>query len=163
MTDEVVVSDRAQVDVDNLPKFDGHVAIPAAEPLEAVYRHDETGDERTATVHGFTADRYALVLNEGLGRLVRARHAARQHETFEGIKPPRTTAGPTGIRGPFTPAPPGMIVVFSDGTTREPIRCFDSLGRPVLIDLEPTSRALYLAQEDEGILRIEGPADSAAG
>ncbi|WP_432845580.1 hypothetical protein ACQPXB_32720 [Amycolatopsis sp. CA-161197] len=112
---------------------------------------------------GFTADRYALVLSEGLGRLVKAFSAARKLETFEGVKSPRTTAGPTGIRGPFTPAPPGMIVVFSDGTTREPVRYFDVLGRPVLIDLDSKSRALYLAQEDEGIVRIEGPEGSSVG
>lgn len=158
MPDEVEIVDRVQVDVAELKSFEDYAAITTAAPLHAVYKHKKAGHQRTEPVLGFTADRAALVLDEATGRLVRARSAAGSSWTLEAVRPAHSIGGPTEARGPFTPAPPGMEAVFSDGS-REPIRYFDVYGRPVLIDREPTSRSLYLAQEDEGIAAIEGPAD----
>lgn len=107
MTDEVAIVDRVQVDVVDLKNFEDFAAIAAAEPLEAVYQHNTTGEHRRTPVHGFTADRDALVMEESIGRLIRATAAARTSEKFAGVRPPRTTAGATDLRGPFTPAPPG--------------------------------------------------------
>lgn len=51
--------------------------------------------------------------------------------------------------------------MFSD-ETRVPVIFYDVHGRPVIIDREERGHELYLASDDEGMVRIEGnsPGDS---
>jgi hypothetical protein len=63
---------------------------------------------------------------------------------------------PFAAVGPFTPAPAGMIAVFSGGR-RLPIVYYDVHGRPVCIDDGDKSRVLFtLDEDDEQLTRIEG-------
>lgn len=153
MTDEVTIIDRIEVDIDGLSKFDDHAALPPAEPLEAVFVNAKIHTRRTLTVHGFTAAGHPLVLDPVGHKLVRVWSAATQAERFERIQR-RATSTDSPV-GPFTPAPPGMVAVFDDGT-RDPVVFYDAHGRPVLIDREKKSRELYLITEDESLIAIEG-------
>lgn len=161
MTDEVTITDRIEVDTEGLSKFEDHAAIPAAEPLEAVFKDKKTHVHRKLTVHGFTAAGHALVLDTSRSghRLLRVWEAAQTGEVFQRIQRRSTT--PTAATGPFTPAPPGLYAVLGD-EIRVPVVFYDVGGRPVIIDADEQSRALYLASEDEGLVRIEGnpPDDS---
>lgn len=151
----MMIIDRVQVDVDDLKDFAAYAAIPATEPLEAMYQ--TTNRLVNHPVYGFTASGDPLVLDDDSGRLVRAWENLRSGHKFIGLrrrsKPPLT--------GPFTPAPPGMVAVFTDGHTA-PVVFYDVYGRAVLMG-EDETRELYLAEEDEALVRVDGgPRPSAA-
>lgn len=151
MIDEVSVIGRVDVDIDGLAKLGAHAALVPAEPVVAVYL-SRTGPqrERVATVHAFTADGAPLVL--GKRGLESAFSAAGPQETFDHLRPRSSGRGPAV--GPFTPAPPGLVAEFDDSS--QPILFFDRHGRPVLVDDDSLGRTLYLAEEDEALLRIAG-------
>lgn len=150
MTDEVSIIGRLDVGIDDgLDKLGAHAAIEPAEPVQAVYvGRDDQQRQRVAVVHAFTASGSPLVL--GRRGLVTAFSAAGPEENFDHVRARRPGPGPAV--GPFTPAPPGLVAEFGD--TSQPILFFDRHGRPVLIDNEPLGRALYLAEEDEQLVRI---------
>ena len=81
-----------------------------------------------------------------------AASAAGPQENFD-LKAP-TDRSPFGGRPVHTGPRPGLVAEFGDSS--QPILFFDRHGRPVLIDNEPLGRALYLAEEDEKLLRITG-------
>jgi hypothetical protein len=114
LSDEVVIVDRVQVDVEDLSKFENYAAIPVAEPMVVVYLHEPTKEHHTRAVHGFTADGHALVLSRNSYRLVRA-FAATGPAKSASVSV-RRTGRMSRARGPFTPAPPGMVAVFTDGS-----------------------------------------------
>jgi hypothetical protein len=119
--------------------------------VEAVYlRRTGQQRERVAAVHAFTADGAPLVL--GKRGLESAFSAAGPQETFDHLRPRLAGLGPAA--GPFTPAPPGLVAEFDDSV--QPVLFFGRHGRPVLVDNDPLGRALYLAEEDEALLRITG-------
>lgn len=149
MSEDITISDQVDVHVEGLRDFDHHVAIPAIAPLEAVFSH-RSGRVSTRKVHGFNALGVALVLNGTSSRLVSVHEATPRDGDFVGV---RERPSPAMI-GPFSPAPPGMTAVFTSGE-RLPVVYYDSLGRAVLIGEDP-HRGLYLAEEDEGLARIEG-------
>src|SRR5690349_13120151 len=99
MTDEIAIVDRVQVDIEDLDKFDHHAAIPASEPLHAVYVNS-AHSRRVRTVYGFTAHGHPLVLNHDGSRLVDPWSDPRPGEKFVGVQ----DADPP-LSGPFTPAP----------------------------------------------------------
>lgn len=155
-----MIVDRVVVDLEDLARLDDHAAIPAAEPLVALYRHTTTSVQRRLTVHGFTADGRALVLDSSSGRLVRTWEAAGDGERLVAVLP-RDRAHETPAVGPFTPAPPGLTAVFTGGR-QVPVLFYDLYGRPAVIDGEEKGRCLYLATEDEALERIVYHHDSAA-
>lgn len=154
--DEVSVIGRVDVDIDGLDKLgDDQAAVAPVEPVEAVYlRPGSPRYVRTAAVHAFTGDGTPLVL--GKRGLMRAGSAARSGEEFDHLR--AVAVGPgRGAAGPFTPAPPGLVAEFA--TSSQPILFFDRYGRPVLIDNDdedPQGRNLYLARNDEDLVRITG-------
>ncbi|ANY06941.1 hypothetical protein [Pseudonocardia sp. HH130630-07] len=129
---------------------DNHVAIAPAAPVEAVYRLRD-GREWSDPVHGFTYDGRALVAHSPSGSLIPATHPQKQ---FVGLR----ASLPSHPEGPFTPAPDGMVAHFRDGGVQQ-LRWYDRYGRPVLLDNQPTSRAFYLAADDENLQAIVGPQD----
>lgn len=160
MTDEVTIIDRVQVEVENLNKLDDHVAIPSAEHIEAIYQNTKTGMTRSARVHGFTADRRALVLAPTGASLTPVRQGAEPDEKFLRL---RTVDHDSEPRGPFTPAPPGLYALYGNGK-KTPIVYYDVYGRPVVIDAEKHSRQLSLALTDTDLAGIHGgpPGDTNA-
>lgn len=135
----MTITDRIEVDIEGLSKFDDHAAIPAAEPLEAVVKDKKTHVQRMLTVHGFTASGHALVLDPSSNHLVRVWEATQTGGVFQRIQ--RRTTTPTAATGPFTPAPPGLFAMFRD-ETRVPVVFYDVHGRPVIIDKEELSHEL---------------------
>jgi hypothetical protein len=144
----VAIVDRVQVDVEGIPEFGHHAAIPAAEPLDVVIRDKKTKREHAQAVYGFTADGRPLVLDRQRAKLVpvssiltadqSARIEARSAQRFDAV-------------GPFTPAPTGMVALFSDGR-RLPIVYYDIHGRAVCMEDGNKSRELFtLDEDDEGL------------
>lgn len=86
-------------------------------------------------------------------RLLRVWDATHTGEVFQRIQ--CRSAAPTAATGPFTPAPPGLYAVLGY-EIRVPVAFYDVRGRPVIIDADEQSRALHLARDDEGLVRIEG-------
>ena len=151
MTDDVTIPSKVEVDIDNLDRFDDHVAIAPAEPLEVVYRNDKTFRSRTATVHGFTAAGEPLVLDDNARKLVVARHSEHANETIDRVRTLEATDEP---RGPFSPAPPGLVAVYRDGS-RAPVVFYDVYGRAVTVDFDDQVRQLMLPEHDEEVVRFE--------
>lgn len=156
MAQEIDIVDRVSVDVNGLGELDKRVAIAPATPLVVFYRNRSTQTFRRATVHGFNGSGEPLVVDGN--RLIRAVAAARPDETVDSIRP----EGPTDRRdghpvGPFTPAPAGMTAVFSDATL--PVAFYDVYGRACAIDRDPGARSLFVLEDDEGLVRIDGPSE----
>lgn len=151
MTDDVTVSNKVEVGIDNLDRFDDHVAVAPAEPLEAVYYNEKTSHHRTATVHGFTAAGQPLVLDSIAHKLVPVHQGAHINETVQNIRTLTLTDEP---RGPFTPAPTGLVVVYHDGS-RAPVVFYDVYGRAVTVDFDDQVRRLMLPERDDGMVRFE--------
>ena len=153
MTDEIVIVDRVQVDIGELGEFAHefaqHAAIPVSEPLQAVYVN-RGGSRRVCTVYGFTANGQPLVLNDDGTRLVTVWGLKSVQQQFLGVQRPDNPP----LTGPFTPAPAGLVAVFQDGR-KVPVVFYDVHGRAVLLG-EDDHRNLYLAEEDEALVRIEG-------
>jgi hypothetical protein len=129
------------------------VAIPTIEPLEVVIYDKETKGQYRRPVYGFTAAGQPPVLDKQAASLTSVGAILKPGETAR-IQT-RDTRPFTAV-GPFTPAPAGMIAVFSDGR-RLPVVYYDVHGRPVCIDEGERSRVLFVLDEDDEILvRIEG-------
>lgn len=153
MTQEVALVDR--VTVDGLDNLGEHVAIAATVPLKVSLLNRSTKAFRSLDVHGFTASGQPLVLNGT--RLVQAFRATEPDETVHNVYPVAAGGGdPTDPVGPFTPAPAGMTAVLSDGN-QLPVVYYDVHGRACAIDREPISRALFVLEEDDGLVRIDLP------
>lgn len=152
--DEIAIVDRVPVNIEGMPEFSHHVAIPAVEPLDVLIFNDANKTTvRRLPVYGFTADGNPLVLDPREARLVSANAILAAGER---ARITQRYVAPYAAVGPFTPAPGGMIAVFSDGR-RLPILYYDVHGRAVCADNDARSRTLFvLDDEDEEPIRIEG-------
>jgi hypothetical protein len=143
----------SQVDVDGIPEFGHHAAIPAVEPLEVAIYDKKTKGQYRRTVYGFTAAGQPLVLDKQGGAVVPVGAILKPGETAHIQK--RDTRPYTAV-GPFTSAPAGMTAVFSDGR-RLPVVYYDVHGRPTCIyDGEKSRVLIALDEDDEELVRIEG-------
>jgi hypothetical protein len=143
----MTIVDRVVVALENLSRLDDHAAIPPAEPPLAPSQHITTNAHRPLAVHGFTADGHALVLDPTAGRPVHVGEAAGEGERFVGAIP-RDDPPEISAIGPYTPAPPGLTVVFAD-RTRVPVVFSDLHGRPVVVEAEEKARCLVTVDEDQ--------------
>jgi hypothetical protein len=99
-------------------------------------------------IYAFSAEGHPLVL--GLDdTLVRA-DVAQTKLPYAGI---HTPFGPP-LAGPFTPAPAGLVAVFTDGRER-PVLFYDIHGRAVLMDTDDVTCDLVLAETATGLQRVE--------
>ncbi|GLZ30884.1 hypothetical protein Lesp02_30730 [Lentzea sp. NBRC 105346] len=135
------MSDNYEVPRDERP------AVAAPPDLHARYE-TEAGAYGTLRIYAFSEDGYPLVL--GLDdRLVRP-EVAQTKMSYVGIHTPH---GPP-LAGPFTPAPVGLVAVFSDGR-EQPVLFYDVHGRAVLMDPDDVTCDLVLAENLAGTVRVE--------
>jgi len=122
-------------------------AVAAPPDLRARYDTD-AGTYVTSRIYAFSTEGYPLVL--GLdNRLVRP-EVAQPKMNYVGI---HTPFGPP-IAGPFTPAPKGLLAVFSDGR-EQPVLFYDVHGRAVLMDPDDVTCDLVLAEMVADTARVE--------
>jgi len=70
--------------------------------------------------------------------------------TYVGV---HTPFGPP-LAGPFTPAPAGLVVMFTDGR-EQPVLFYDVHGRAVLMDPDDVTCDLVLAETVADVQRVE--------
>lgn len=122
-------------------------AVAAPPDLHARYETD-AGTYATTRIYAFSAEGHPLVLRFGK-QLVRP-EVAETKMTYVGVHVP---FGPP-LAGPFTPAPTGLVAVFSDGR-EQPVLFYDVHGRAVLIDFDDVTCDLVLAETVTDLQRVE--------
>lgn len=134
---------------DNDEASRGERPVVAAPPdLHARYESD-ADTYATLRIYAFSAEGHPLVLGFGGTRLVRP-EVAETKMTYVGV---HTPFGPP-LAGPFTPAPAGLVALFSDG--RElPVLFYDVHGRTVLTDPDDVTCDLVLAETIADVERVE--------
>lgn len=132
-------------------------AVAAPPDLHARYDTGRTPAGRdsyvTTPIYAFSVAGHALVFDEGSHRLVRPEVLAGDQTkmTYTGIHTPLT--GPP-LAGPFTPAPAGLVAVFSD-EREQPVLFYDVHGRAVLMDTADVTCDLVLAENIADLVRVD--------
>jgi hypothetical protein len=127
-------------------------AVAAPPGLLARYQDDSHKGGLTTEIYAFSVEGHPLVL--GLNRrLVRA-----DRPELVGSKLPYAgidvRLGGPPLAGPFTPAPTGMVAVFSDGR-EQPVLFYDVHGRVALMNLDDPCCDLVLAETLPDMRRVE--------
>lgn len=125
-------------------------AVAAPPDLHARYETDGAGTYVTSRIYAFSAEGHPLVLGPGDTQLVRPEVVAETKMTYVGV---HTPFGPP-LAGPFTPAPAGLVAVFSDGR-EQPVLFYDVHGRAVLMDSDDVTCDLVLAETVADLRRVE--------
>lgn len=146
MTQEIAVVDQVTVDVDGISDLGEYAAIPAPASMEVVLQNTSSGNRRLFDVHGFTASGHPLVVQRD--RLAPVRDVRKPDESAVLV-----SSMPEQPVGPFTPAPDGMAIEFTDGSWST-VAYYDVHGRACAIDSVTTGRSLYLVEDHPGIKHI---------